>query len=238
MGINVLHVHSEVKPGGGPHGYLYNLQQAIELGPEDTNISISVETCPVRLPVEQIKTSQTPSLLFRLKRRVLSKVQSPNTGVIDLVTRIITEYSSRFSMIDEKMAARWFENDLLIVHDIFLAEKLISLFPSKSKDKLILITHSPTWFTWQTIGNEAPDIPLSWFISSPRIMKLVNREMNVLKSCKAVASPCLEAMDGYPEWQNLSNLGETSSLYVETGVPCPTIQSDPKHLRRLSLIHI
>ena len=231
MGIKVLHIHSEVKPGGGPHGYLYNLRKAIELNQGTSDVDIEILEIPPPSTPSAVSPAKSPTLVQRVVRRIKAKIEDKRESAGRYATQILDNYKTRFDWIEKSHAEKWFNHDVLVVHDPFLARKLVALCPERSKAKLVVITHSPTWFVWQTLGNDFPDMNQEWLYEGKVAKNLVQKELDTLMGVRAVGLPCKEAMQGYPLWHAKLLKGEANAVFVETGVPLPIANSTPQSMK-------
>lgn len=213
----VRHVHSRIDGRGGPNGYLWNLRAAVERQgmPEDVRFEFLEIPAPPpaapRPPARPFLARMRASLRYRTARLVKSPTE----------IRFEDDYAhfrADYARIDRAAAERLFACDLLCVHDVCLAERLLRLHPQASSRKLLLMTHSPAPNVEEYAAHAYPDVELSSF---PPALHWNRRDARTMSRVRAVLWPSPGASQGYPEWRDLEAAGTGRSLYVPTGVPLP-----------------
>jgi glycosyltransferase involved in cell wall biosynthesis len=226
----VRHLHFRVEPGGGPHGYLFNLRQAA---------ASAGERGPVTLEIEALVPSRQPGAppLARLRALLES-----TPGLRRLNWELRGEFALRFERGAREWQRNWdgigraecraqFECDLLFAHDIFLAQRLVRFCPRESRERLVLMTHAPSFAAHQIAGDLLPDAPEASWRDEPCVRRLRERELEVMQAARAVAWPSPGAREGYPEWMELARRGSARDVYVRTGVPRPVPKAGSRELR-------
>jgi glycosyltransferase involved in cell wall biosynthesis len=212
----VRHVRHRIFPGGGPFGYLDTLRQALTLvdGPRD--VRIVVEEHP-----ELVGAERPRGALSRLLSRAGYKLRRSYRSAAELRLRAdLSRDREAFAAVDAAVAAKLFECDLLFVHDILLAERLVRVSPGEARRKAVLLTHAPSFYAEQWIAGLAPELDLEASRRLPLVREEIARELDVMGSVRAVAWPMPEAREGYPEW--LEAAGDSPALWITSGVLRPS----------------
>lgn len=222
----VRHVHTRIDGRGGPNGYLWNLRAAVEQHgtPEDLAfefLEIPPPPAAPRPPAHPTLARIRASIRYRAARLVRSPTE---IRFEDDYAHFRTDYA----WIDSSAAERFFACDLLCVHDVCLAERLLRLRPRESSRKLLLMTHSPAPNVEEYAEYAYPEIDLSSF---PPAVRWNRRDARTMSRVRAVLWPSPGAAQGYPEWRSLEAAGEGRSLYVPTGVPLPSPSSPASAVR-------
>ncbi|MES1174334.1 MAG: hypothetical protein ABUL62_08390 [Myxococcales bacterium] len=229
--VKIKHLYFEVKPGGGPAGYLHNLRQAIREFGDQGSVRMEVSD-EVALPKR--KRYEWVRALRRLRTDVLPKLpRFGDTAERTRRTRMPVDWlDTTFSWIGRAQARRLFEADLLVVHSTLLADRLLRLCPEVAARKMILMTHSPTFLAHEVAVAGNPGVPEDELRALPFVEELVRRELRVMQSARAVLWPCEEAQIGYPEWWALFKAGKARNVYAETGTIKPVPKGSPEEMRR------
>ena len=229
--IVVKHFHSHIKRGGGPPGYLYCLSHAIQSVPEDM---------PVRFEIfpfarEEQAGSFPAKVRHRLRQVALNqRIHRTYHSLSDAqrqYVKFVQAWAQGPVWMEPKHCRQLLDCDLLFVHDTFTAQRIAALYPAEAQRKVILMTHSPTFIGHQAASDFMPDADTESLYAEPYVREVVQREMDAMQSLRAVAWPCAEAQEGYPDWYQLYRHGTVNSVFVETGVLEPSPQSSPQGLR-------
>lgn len=229
--MRVRHVNQRVARGGGPQGYLFNLQQASrQLGaPSEVQIEVS----------EVMARPASPSALERLRRLLFERTP----GLRRLRFELLGEFALRFEQavrdwkvqyqaLERSACLRLFACDLLFAHETFLAERLVRLCPRESREKLVLMTHAPTFYAHQLAGDTEPDSDEAVLLGAPCVERLRAEELEVMQAARAVVWPSVGAQEGYRDWKALYDRGAARSAFVATGVPRPEARETRETTRR------
>ncbi len=166
----VSHPFYNVKRGDGGPGYLYNLKSGAEkYGPTqrvDIRVAQSVTAPPTPIP----------SLPKRVVRRIKHELNlrfAPAPAAFDSALFSSTDLPagfaerfdhqlgwvrSTFDWMDKSYAERLFECDLLFAHESFFPVYLQNFCPKQAAEKLVIISHSPTWVAIETAANLMPNM--------------------------------------------------------------------------------
>ena len=228
--MKVRHLYHEIKPGGGPGGYLHNLLEAQRLHGPDDDYELEVsDGAKLR--------SDARSNLLRLVRRFRTDLlsQTPRFGARAehrKNTRVLIDYlDTTYAGITRSDATRFFETDVLIVHSTLLASRLQRLCPEIAARKLVLMTHSPTFLAYELAVAMNPGVPEAELVQEPYVRSLVARELRIMQAARAVLWPCEESQIGYPDWWQLFRDGKTSNVYAETGTQRPSAKASREEMR-------
>ena len=230
----VRHAYFWVKRGGGAPGYLYYLQQAIErFGCADARVE-------VRALKRQGRRSSLPRrVLRRLVRPLLGEGAYPLRqvaghadwvrGLLDLALLKWQDYLD--TLTDRDSIRELLECDLVVAHEVCIAERIIQLFP-QAADKVCLVFHGPTYIAREFVSGLFPYMPEEKLYRDAFIESLCRRELEVMRAIRAVIWPCPEAQEGFPEWCELVRAGKGRSAFAETGTDRLVPQAEPAELRR------
>jgi glycosyltransferase involved in cell wall biosynthesis len=224
-GVRVRHIHFQVGGNGGPHGYLGNLSRAA------ADLAVPFDIRPLGL-------ERRPGARDRF-----DKICESIPGLRGLLHRSLGEFGLRFRYavrdwrsslggLDRTRAQALVDCDLLFVHDVFLAEELVRLVPQAARERVVLVSHAPTWIAHQIAATLAPDIPLEELARARPVGRRRERELATCEAVRAVLWPYRSAQAGYPGYAESEAAGRSRSLGVVTGVPRPEPRTDPRELRR------
>ena len=229
--MRVRHVNQRVAPGGGPHGYLHNLRQAVARHGSGDGIEIEVAEAWAR--------PRGPSPAARARRflledmPILRRIRFELRGEFALrFERAVGEWKIQYQGLERAAARALFECDLLFAHETFLAERLVQLCPREARQKLVLMTHAPTFYAHQLAGDVAPDENQAALVESRPVRELREQELEVMQAVRAVAWPSVSAQEGYRDWQALYDRGAARTAFVATGVPQPEARASREETRR------
>ena len=228
----IKHYYHEVKAGGGPAGYLRNLQLASESRTDTRahdNILVSDEVA--------LGKGRRASLA-RIKRRLVSDVVPnvrvglrPREAVAARFAITVDWLQANYSALSRSDVRRLFECDFAVAHSVILAERMMQLCPVQSSRKLLVMTHSPTFLSHELILTRFPDGEQSELLSMPFVRALTEREQHVMTGARGVIWPCPEAADGYAVLEPSFDLSETNPIYAMTGVAQPRLSTMPQAMR-------
>jgi glycosyltransferase involved in cell wall biosynthesis len=214
----VRHVRHRIFPGGGPFGYLDALRQALALVGAPRDLRIVVEERP---DLVAAGPERPRGALSRLASRAAYKLRSRYRSEVELRLRAdLLRDREAFSAVDAPAAAALFECDLLFVHDVLLAERLVRVAPREARRKAVLLTHAPSFYAEQWVASLAPDLDLEASRRLPLVREEIARELDVMRSVRAVAWPLPEAREGYPEW--LATASDEPPVWIPSGVLRPS----------------
>jgi glycosyltransferase involved in cell wall biosynthesis len=229
--LRVKHVHDTVDgKSGGPSGYLGLLSRALTLYDLPDDISLLV-TRYVPLNTKGRSTSNRRSPLSRMANDLLvvEKNQNEFSASLGAFFASIRNYVDSISLAD---CERLFDCDLLFVHNVYGAGKLVELCPEEARNKLVLITHTPKYLIHEQACILYPDIDEDILYADPYVGRLVDYELSAMKSARMVVWPCVEAQEGYEEWYRQYHSDEVQSAFAETGVSTPNLTIDSAELRK------
>jgi glycosyltransferase involved in cell wall biosynthesis len=230
--LRVKHVHDIVDgKSGGPPGYLGLLSRALTLDDLPDDISLQVVRY-IPLNTRGRSTSIRSSPLSKMANDLLVVDKHQN----DISTRLRAFFTSIRNYLDGISLAdceRLFDCDLLFMHNVYGAGKLVELCPEEARNKLVLITHTPKYLIHEQACSFYPDIDEDTLYTNPYVEKLVDYELSIMKSVRMVVWPCVEAQEGYEEWYRQYRAGEAQSTFAETGVSTPNLTIDPAELRKI-----
>ena len=217
----VRHVNQRIAPGGGPPGYLHNLRRAVADRGDRDELRIEVTTIP--------SLGAQPRMGW-LERAAMAVARAP--GIRRLNYEIQGEFALRFKQtvadwrglyaaIDRRTCQELLACDLLFVHDTFLAEPLLANCPREARDRVVLVTHAPTFYAHQIAADLLPDTSEASWRDERVVRSLRHRELEIMQSVRSVAWPFPEAQEGYAEWQSLAARYPRRDVFIRTGVPRP-----------------
>jgi glycosyltransferase involved in cell wall biosynthesis len=229
--LSVRHVHDSVDgKSGGPSGYLGFLSRALGLYDLPADVSLQV------VGYTPMKTGAGLTSI----RNSLPSIMTNNLFAIDedqddisaTFRAWFTSVRSYLDGITLDDCRRLFDCDLLFVHNVFAAGKLVELCEEVAREKVVLMTHGPKYFAHEAACTVYPDTDEDTLYAAPYIRRLVDYELAVMKAVRMVVWPCIEAQEGYEEWYRQYQSGEVQSAFAETGVPTPDHTVNPAELRR------
>jgi glycosyltransferase involved in cell wall biosynthesis len=225
MAALVRHVHTRITPGGGPQGYLHNLQGAIGDRKDWGDVRLEVTTLP---PMGSIPGSgwvhRTVDFLAQIPglRRLNYELQ----GEFALrFKHAVRGWRANYAAVDRGVCEQLLTCDLLVVHDTFLAERLVACSPRESRAKVALVTHAPVFYAHQIAGDILPDAREEEWRDEQVVRSLRRRELATMQSVRAVIWPFTEAQEGYGDWAVLVAAGDARNAFARTGVPRPATAS-------------
>jgi glycosyltransferase involved in cell wall biosynthesis len=222
----VLHVHSEIRYGGGPAGYLHELTHALkELQRDGASLPVATRAVPF-----EVEPSEPSGLLSRiagkLKKTQVFGWRRPSDALANAYWLM---------NFDIRRARAWAAGvDLprdraIVVHDLFLAEALASRDPQWAREKLCLMTHAPHFYVRQTIGDLLEDSD-EMEGGGRFVERFVGWEQEVMNSVRTTIWPCAEAMEAHRAEIGGADLARRVELCL-TGVAAPEVTRDPAELR-------
>jgi glycosyltransferase involved in cell wall biosynthesis len=227
----IRHIHHEIKRGGGGPGYLYNLRSGVDSMPQwllDNGVQFDIQS------LQGPPVPKTP-LLRRVKgklARMLTAADSkppPKLTFAERFGRALQWWTvdSPYGALTRLDAEKLFECDLLFVHQVLVAERLVKLAPELARRKLVLITHSPTFISHEFASDADPWADETVLYAEPIVRSLLQRELEVMRSVRAMAWPCEEAKEAYLQYCPTAVNG-TINVLVETGVAQPGVNRDAR----------
>jgi glycosyltransferase involved in cell wall biosynthesis len=226
MSARVRHVHYRLEPGGGPHGYLFNLRTALADAPAEA-LSIEVVALPAAaraaaLPGAGLRTFLETTPGVRRLRHALR-------GEFALrFERAEADWRLNYAGLSARDAEALLACDLLFAHETLLAERLVALAPAAARERLVLMTHAPGFYAHQIAGDLCPDEPQEAWRDANVVRRLRERELETMAAVRGVVWPCPGAADGYAEWRRRSTPSEP---FVPTGVPRPEPRTPREAMR-------
>lgn len=225
QGARVRHVHFRVGGNGGPHGYLANLSRAAA----DLAVPFDVRS----LGLEPRLGARDRFDRFCESIPGLRWILHRSHGEFGLRFRYaVREWRSNLGGLDRAGAEALVDCDLLFVHDVFLAEELVKLVPRAARERVVLVSHAPTWVAYQIAGKLVPETPQEDWSAAEPVRRLRERELATCECVRAVLWPYRSAQAGYPGYAESEAAGRSRSVGVVTGVPRPEPRTDPRELRR------
>ncbi len=233
----VKHPFRDIAKGGGPTGYLYNLRTAAAEFGLDTGVTFDINEdmkAPPRPPVPPPAPWPLWKKVYNLLRRgygaaattVGSSIPKPPDYIPENFDAELDAFEDwknhHYGWITESYARKMFDADLLFANDIWLASAIARLCPELSKEKLVLISHSPTWTIIEATARILPDYPDPRYLNIKRVRSIVDENLETMASIRAVLWPCAEAVPEYPEWVEVNANGRGANVFAETGVQKPT----------------
>jgi glycosyltransferase involved in cell wall biosynthesis len=217
----VRHVNQRIAPGGGPPGYLHNLRRAVADRGSRDELRIEVTTVPTPGPGHGMSWPRRAAAAIASVpgiRRLNYEIQ----GDFGLrFKHVVADWRSHYAAVDRHACQKLLACDLLFVHDTFLAEALRAHSPREARDKVVLVTHAPTFYAHQIAGDLLPDAPEQSWRDQRVVRSLRVREVDIMQSVRAVAWPFPEAQEGYAEWQAVARDHPARNVFIRTGVPRP-----------------
>jgi glycosyltransferase involved in cell wall biosynthesis len=224
-------VCQRIGPGGGPAGYLLNLRAALALFGTDPG--------PPRVEIAEVPGEwRTPPPVERLRAWVADSVPGIRRLRFELrgefgirFERAVRDWKIHYMGITRRRALELFACDLLFAHDVLLGERLTRLCPREARDRLVLMTHAPTFAAHQIAAELAPDDSEGAWREEPCVRRARDAELEVMEAVRAVAWPVPSASEGYPGWEGLVRAGHARPLLLRTGVPRPEPLDRPSAVR-------
>ncbi len=214
-GALVRHVHGQVGGAGGPHGYLANLRWAVY---ENRVAGIDITDVPVwgkwnwrsKLwhALDQVRGVR--GLLHRMFGEFQMRFR-----------RSLREWDSNYDMVGPAECNRLLACDLLFVHDTFLARRLARLAPAGCRERVVLVSHAPTYIANQIAAYVMPDADPGDWADASLVRSVRDLENETFELVRAVAWPYAAAHEGYSDYANLEAQGRVRSVGIVTGVPSP-----------------
>jgi glycosyltransferase involved in cell wall biosynthesis len=224
----VRHAHYRIQPGGGPHGYLHNLRAALVQRPADQAIRIDVQTLDA---TGVCKPSWRDALRSFVERTPgLRGVRHRIRGEFALrFQRAEADWRASYADVSARDAERLLACDVFFAHETLLAERLLALQPRAARERVVLMTHAPSFYAHQIAGDLLPDVPETDWRDEPGVGRLREREVETMLAVKAVIWPSPGAADGYREWVARASVRPP---LVTTGVPRPVPRANREEMRR------
>ncbi len=216
----IKHIHHEIGGSGGPSGYLRLLSQAINSASPPDDLRLIVE----HLPLEPLSTSNSlsdVSLPSPLRETVICS--NDDSRVARYLRAWLNRTRRMLEQISDSSRQEIFGHcDLLVVHNVFAAARILELWPLEARDKVVLMTHSPTPLTKEIISSEFCNLPEEELDEHPLVRALVSYETSVMQNVRTVLWPCEESQEGYSDWYEQFKSGAARAIFAETGVIRPT----------------
>ncbi len=184
----VLHVFPEIRPGGGPSGYGFNLQRALA--------TYTTDTPPIRILAPKqyaIGKPQKVSWRFNLLRKVprglaayllLARYWWASKNVLRIMG-----FSP--NALEEVRSAQ-----VLVFHDFRLARAYLSSIGRQPKQKVLIMPHSPTDLSAEIVENWRSSLgPSPVWAKVHRTLAEV--EFQALLSCDGILVPCVHSLASY-----------------------------------------
>jgi len=242
----VRHPYNSIKRGGGGSGYLYNLRAGAEQfgASNDVRFEVSESIINPKPPVER-PPSLVKRVVGRLRYEVLSAIRprgvqsdEPRYAPYEVPADFDERYKrrliwvdERFGWMDEAFVRGLFECDLLFANELWMASIIQHLCPSLSREKLVIIPHSPTWPGTEQAADVLPDLVEELLVEIPSVRALNEQHLEVMANARAVMWPCAGAIGGYPEWDAETVRGAGLNVFGETGVLSPEPNMSTQQLR-------
>ncbi len=229
MTAAILHIHPRIGPGGGPHGYLANLRQALAEARDGSSIDVSTIAEALGSPQAP---APAPSWLARALHGIpgVRRINHALRGEFGIrFERAVADWTGPYEALTSTQAERLLARELTVVHDTFLAARLLRLAPGASRARLALMTHAPGFYAHQLAGDLLPDEPEALWHDEACVARLRAREVETMRAVKAVVWPSPGAAEGYGDW---GARGAAKPPFVATGVQRPQLGASAAALRQ------
>jgi glycosyltransferase involved in cell wall biosynthesis len=244
----VKHPFRDIAKGGGPTGYLYNLRAAAAEFGVESGITFDINEDAAAPPRPPLPPPAPWPLWKKVYNRLLMGYSAVTDGVkeklagpkpADFIPEIFDAELDAFEdwkehyygWITREHALKMFDADLLYANDIWLASALVKHCPELSREKLVLISHSPTWTIIEATARILPNYPDPRYMKIKRVRAIVDDNLETMASIRAVLWPCREAVPEYPEWVEANAAGRGANVFAETGVQKPTGELTAQQMR-------
>lgn len=219
----VVHVFPQIRPGGGPGGYGFNLRKALESAEVADREKISIVSPPQLLarPGQLDK----PSWKFQLLRRLPPQLSG---AALALHAKTITRSAFAYFGFTSDQMRELTSAKAVVFHDFRLASSYIRGDFKRNGQRILLMPHAPTDLSSELVENWRSSLG-----GSPRFWRfirnwLITEEVKVFKDVDGIIVPCSYALEAYFRDTSYEELVLGCRLHkIETGVP----ELTPKHRR-------
>lgn len=212
----VVHVFPGLRPGGGPPGYGFNLQQALALVGADETVAVLSPPQPAGVGNTGGSGSSQISKKFQLSQRLPPWISGP---LVALRTMNVLQNAFRYFGFTRNLEKEIETAKVVVFHDYRLASTYLRMQAKHPAQKVLIMPHSPTDLASELVEN--------WrgYFGSSRVWSIIRRilmriELRALLSSDGLVVPCRNALEHYfqdmPERRALFQL----PIYeIKTGVP-------------------
>jgi len=211
----VVHVFPNLRPGGGPAGYGFNLLHALTLVGADEMVTVLSPSQPANVGITSGGSSQT-SKKFQLLQRLPPWIAG---SLLALRTLRILQDSFRYFRFTREQVKEIELAKVVIFHDYRLASTYLRKGSKHPAQKALIMPHSPTDLTSELVENWRVHFGSSRVWSSIRRM-LIGIELRTLLASDGLIVPCRSSLDHYFE-----GVAERQDLFrlpiyeIKSGVP-------------------
>jgi hypothetical protein len=218
----VRHIVRKIEPGGGPRGYVEQLRSATARFPEAREgIQFDFREVPAQ-PAAAVAPGALAGLFTRAKwagyRRLVGAEQARFAASFQdawEAERTLFDHL-REAEVDDLLRC-----DLLFVHEVQIARRIAFFRPAEARERLVLLTHSPTFYAHQWVAYLRPEDNHAELAKIDYVRRAVQEELEMMLGVRAVAWPFPEAEEGYREWVKARAEGRGRVVYAPTGVRPP-----------------
>jgi Glycosyltransferase len=220
----ILHISYDIHPGGGPHGYLYNLRQGYhELCQSGFRSLVELDFDSIISSDERLNSSPptTPS-----KWKNIIKNSIPCDFYDRLLVRKWDKNFKNWRLGGQKLFHKIHNSDIVVIHSPQLAYLLKELI---DRNKTVYyMQHSPTPWCDEVLLSLKMTYPKQHnFIHLTRFLETIERSL--FEMSDKVIIPSEHAVDAYSVrypglFDNLKKKGKV--IYLPSGVPEPQMSRD------------
>lgn len=187
----VMHVFPGLRPGGGPAGYAFHLQQALGIVEGVDRLIEIVVPAGVRLKVDNPQAE--PSWRFRLLKKMPRWLAG---AVLGVHTAYTVRNALRYFGFGDDQIDKLRRAQVVVFHDYRLAFSYVHAYRTRPEQQVLLMPHSPTDLTSELIENwrgVLGDSPI-WKLLHKTLVRL---ELETFLRAAGVITPCRNALEGY-----------------------------------------
>lgn len=224
--VRVKHVHPKIEGNAGSPAYLGYLAESARLAGATGDVEIDIRQW-------RSGSSSASHKAIGLEEVVLNaRAAYPSSPIASILYAWASDLIGILKGVDEADELL-IDCDLLFVHNVYAAGRLLELWPKEARERVVLMTHSPTYLALEVAAHAYEGLADDEIRDDPVQRYFVEYELNVMRSVRTVVWPCAEAQEGYPEWFDLYRQQKVRAHFATTGCTSPKIDKSAAEQRRL-----
>lgn len=218
--MKLAHYIDFIRPGGGPMGYLYNLDLALSKSKDNKYIDVVSE-----------KKSDSREVVLNTREEYFKKIKRYFPKFIAVIIHYLYYYLKLKTPLNKQTLYKLNEYDIVVVHNFILFSKYRKY--KKKEVDLYCMNHSPVSYS-EELCDYISNFHKSVFMRSFFLNFFSKLELNEYCRSGNVVVPCREAVDGYFYYnKTIANVfNKLNFIEVPTGMNGLKPLKDYKEVRK------
>lgn len=210
----LIHYIENIRPGGGPRGYLYNLNESVQ----------QFDSSFVKVVSESNDSSRSAAA---------SKPYTVFDIILKLAYFMVVGYSKRYRITEEKLSVLK-QADIVVFHRSAHLNAYLKQNPGAKEQKIALMPHNPMSPAEESIELLCQKIPNPFkFLKNALLKVTLAQEIKIFEQADFLITPNSTACDGYYEKdeQLKKRFTNLNFYHIETGVTVASSKKEALEMR-------